>query len=132
MIKDDKMTVANGTRQNLPNYETKWVSLGLETQRQENMVIVLFILVSIGKPISCEMIAGMSGKDEYDVKEVLDKWTEYLNQQEIEGDSCYTINHAGFRDFLKGKTASDGKRRLFREVNQQIAKYWEREMGECH
>lgn len=107
-------------------YQNHWVRMKMETQRQEIMVIVLFILVSIGKPISCEMIAGMAGKDEYDVKEVLDKWTEYLNLQEIEGDSCYTIYHASFRDFLKVKAALDGKRKLFKEVNQQIAEYWEK------
>lgn len=107
-------------------YQNHWVRMGMETQRQEIMVIVLFILVSIGKPISCEMIAGMARKDEYDVKEVLDKWREYLNLQEIEGDICYTIYHASFQDFLKKKTALDGKRKLFKEVNQQIAEYWEK------
>ncbi|MFB8791352.1 MAG: NACHT domain protein [Potamolinea sp.] len=107
-------------------YQNHWVRMKMETQRQEIMVIVLFIFVSIGTPISCEMIAGMAGKDEYDVKVVLDEWTEYLNPQEIEGDSCYTIYHASFRDFLKEKAALSGKRKLFKEVNIQIAEYWEK------
>jgi hypothetical protein len=106
-------------------YQNHWVRMGMDTAPKKMMVIILFILVSIGKPISCETIAGMADKDEYDVREILKQWIEYLNTQDIEGDICYTIYHASFLDFLKDKIVLDGTRKLFKEVNQKIVEYWE-------
>ncbi|WP_337906995.1 hypothetical protein [Iningainema tapete] len=88
---------------------------------QEAKVIILFILVEIGTPIPCEMIANIADKDEYDVQSVLDEWVEYLKAQEIEGEICYSIYHASFLDFLKAKRELKSTRKLFEDVNQRIA-----------
>ncbi|MBE9127629.1 MULTISPECIES: AAA family ATPase [unclassified Coleofasciculus] len=109
-------------------YQVHWVRMGMETKPQEAKVIVLFILVEIGTPIPGEMIAEITEQDEYEVQEVLEEWVEYLREQEIEGDTCYSFYHASFLDFLKGKKELKSTRKLFKEVNQRIVDFWKREM----
>jgi hypothetical protein len=93
------------------------------------MEIVLYILLEIGTPIPCEMIAGIAKEDECDVEAVLDEWVEYLKKQNVDGEICYGIYHASFLDFLKAKREMDSKRKLFRAVNQRITEYLEKRMA---
>ncbi|MEG4197556.1 AAA family ATPase [Microcoleus sp. Pol12A5] len=110
-------------------YQSHWVRMGMEAKPGQLMENVLYILLEIGTPIPCEMIAGITKVDECDVGKVLeDKWVEYLKKQNVEGEICYTIYHASFLDFLKGKREMDSKRKIFKEVNQQIAEYLEEGM----
>ncbi|RCJ25350.1 NACHT domain protein [Nostoc sp. ATCC 43529] len=110
-------------------YQVHWVGMGMDEKPQELKVLILFILVEIGTPIPCEMIADITEQDEYDVQSVLDEWVEYLKPQDIEGELCYSIYHASFLDFLKAKRVLDAKRKLFQEVNQRIADYLVRKMA---
>lgn len=111
-------------------YQTHWVRMGMENAPQKMMVILLFILVEIGTPIPCEMMAKIAEQDEAEVGKVLDEWFEYLTVQEIQGESCYSIYHASFLDFLKDKRELKSTRKLFDEVNRRIADYLEGEMAE--
>ncbi|MEO1378263.1 MAG: NACHT domain-containing protein [Cyanobacteria bacterium J06635_10] len=116
------------TLQQLPSglkdyYQTHWIRMGMDEKPQELKVKILFILVEIGTAITCEMIAEIIEKDEYDVESVLDEWVEYLKPQNIEGQVCYGIYHKSFLDFLKSKRVLNSTRRLFDEVNQRIADY---------
>jgi len=111
-------------------YQSHWRGMGLEAKPGELMEIVLYILLEIGTPIPCEMIAGIAEVDECDVAQVLeDEWVEYLKKQNVEGEICYTIYHASFLDFLKAKREMDAKRKIFKAVNQQIAEYLEKGMA---
>jgi hypothetical protein len=111
-------------------YQNQWVRMGLEAKPWQLMEIVLYILLEIGTPIPCEMIAGIAEVDECDVKKVLeDEWVEYLKKQNVDGEICYGIYHASFLDFLKAKREMDSKRKLFREVNQRITEYLEKRMA---
>lgn len=111
-------------------YQNHWVRMGMDAKPGQLMEIVLYILLEIATPIPCEMIAGIARVDECDVAKVLeDDWIEYLKKQNIEGEICYTIYHASFLDFLKTKREMDAKRRIFKEVNQRIAEYLEKEMA---
>jgi hypothetical protein len=111
-------------------YQNHWVRMGMEAKPGQLMEIVLYILLEIGTPIPCEMIAGIAKVDECDVGKVLeDKWVEYLKKQDVDGEICYTIYHASFLDFLKGKREMDSKRKIFKEVNQRIAEYLEQGMA---
>lgn len=110
-------------------YQTHWVRMGMDDQTQQKMVIILFILVEIGTPIPCEMIADIAEEDEFEVQKVLDYWVEYLKHQNISEENCYSIYHSSFLDFLKEKRVLDSKRKLFQVVNQKIAEYLAREMA---
>ena len=97
--------------------------MGMDAKPQEVKVFILFILVEIGTPITCEMIADIAEQEEYDVQSVLEEWVEYLKKQDIEGEICHSMYHASFLDFLKAKRVLDSERKLFQEVNQRIADY---------
>jgi hypothetical protein len=111
-------------------YQNHWVRMGIEAKPGQLMEIVLYILLQIERWISCEMIAGIADVDECDVKQVLeDEWVQYLKKQNIDGEVCYTIYHASFFDFLKGKRDMDSKRKIFNEVNRRIVEYLEKGMA---
>jgi hypothetical protein len=109
-------------------YQTHWVRMGMDTAPNQLMVVVLFILKEVGTPIPCQMIADIANQDEGEVQSVLDRWIEYLKPQQIDGDTCYNFYHASFLDFLKAKKELDKNRKLFKDVNQRIVDYWERQM----
>jgi hypothetical protein len=110
-------------------YQSHWVRMEMEAKPGQLMEKVLYILLEIATPIPCEMIAGIAKVDECDVGKVLDKWVEYLKKQDVDGKICYTIYHASFLDFLKGKREMDSKRKIFQEVNLRIAEYLEQGMA---
>lgn len=102
-------------------YQQHWGRMGMNERPQEAKVIILFILVEIGTPITSELIAQIAKQDEYDVHLVLDEWVEYLKPQEIDGETCYSIYHTSFLDFLRGKRELKSTRKLFEDVNRSIA-----------
>ncbi|NEO53841.1 MAG: NACHT domain protein [Okeania sp. SIO3B5] len=102
-------------------YQQHWVRMGMEDKPQKDKVIVLFILVESRTLPTLEMIAGWAQEDESDVEDVLKEWVEFLSKQEVEGEICYSIYHASFLDFLKGKRKLDSTRKLFEEVNARMA-----------
>ena len=110
-------------------YQNHWVRMEMEAQPGQLLEMVLYILLEIATPIPCEMIAGIAKVDECSVGKVLDKWVEYLKQQNVDEEICYTIYHASFLDFLKSKREMDSKRKIFQEVNQRIAEYLEMGMA---
>jgi len=102
-------------------YQQHWVRMGMEDKPLENKVIVLFILVESRTLPSLEIIAEWAQQDESDVEDILKEWVEFLSKQEVEGEVCYSIYHASFIDFLKGKRKLDSTRKLFEEVNARMA-----------
>jgi hypothetical protein len=126
--------IANGNYndlelKNLPQglqeyYQIHWVRMGME-DRQPLMVMILFILVEIGTAIPCEMIAEIADADEADVGDILERWREYLTVQDIEEETCWTLYHASFLQFLSQKRELKATRKLFKEVNQRIVNYYQ-------
>ncbi|NET44017.1 NACHT domain protein [Okeania sp. SIO2B3] len=102
-------------------YQDHWKRMGMEDRPQKDKVIVLFILVESRTLPSLEVIAEWARQDESDVEDVLKEWVEFLSKQEVEGEVCYSIYHASFLDFLKGKRKLDSARKLFEEVNARMA-----------
>jgi hypothetical protein len=50
--------------------------------------------------ISAEFIAETIDEDEYEVETVLENWIEFLQQQQIEGQTYYRLYHSSFRNWL--------------------------------
>jgi hypothetical protein len=116
--------------QGLQNYyQTHWERMKMNDSSEKMRVMILFILVEIGTPISGEMIFDIVNEDECDVQDILNEWIEYLKPQPIDEDICYSIYHASFLDFLKRKRELKPTRNLFEDVNQRIVDYWERIQG---
>lgn len=50
--------------------------------------------------MSAEDIAQIIDEDEFDIKEVLENWLEFLHLQRIEGQTRYSLYHSSFRNWL--------------------------------
>jgi len=50
--------------------------------------------------ISAQLIAETIDEDEYDVEAVLENWIEFLQQEQIDREICYSLYHSSFRDWL--------------------------------
>ncbi|MHC5735621.1 P-loop domain-containing protein [Nostoc sp.] len=84
-------------------YEQHWKQMKMDTPDKRTNAIILCVLVEVGKPISCESIARITGRDEYDVLELLSKWLEFLRKQKQILEDYYSIYHQSFADFLRNQ-----------------------------
>ncbi|MFS0516485.1 NACHT domain protein [Nostoc sp. UIC 10607] len=85
-------------------YEQHWKQMEMETPDKRTNAIILCVLVEVGKPISCESIARITKRDEYDVLELLNKWLEFLRKQKQNQEDYYSIYHQSFADFLRNQS----------------------------
>lgn len=81
-------------------YEQHWKQMQMDSLDKRTNAIILCVLVEVGKPISCESIARITGKDEYDVLQLLNRWVEFLRKQKQNQEDYYSIYHQSFADFL--------------------------------
>ncbi|MEH1816829.1 MAG: AAA family ATPase [Nostoc sp.] len=84
-------------------YEQHWKQMEMDTPDKRTNAIILCVLVEVGKPISCKSIARITGRDEYDVLELLNKWLEFLRKQKQNQEDYYSIYHQSFADFLRNQ-----------------------------
>lgn len=69
-------------------------------QGTEHSTDVLNVLIQQQKAISVEAIAEIIDTDEYEVEEVLESWLEFLHQEQIDGETYYSLYHSSFRHWL--------------------------------
>lgn len=84
-------------------YQTHWERMGMDTKEMRQNAIILYVLVEAGKPISSGTIASITSRDEDEVLEVLEEWTQFLRRQRIKEEECYSMYHKSFTDFLRDK-----------------------------
>ncbi|MEH2352582.1 AAA family ATPase [Nostoc sp.] len=84
-------------------YEQHWKQMEMDTPDKRTNAIILCVLVEVGKPISCESIARITKREEYDVLELLNKWLEFLRKQKENQEDYYSIYHQSFADFLRNQ-----------------------------
>jgi ABC-type dipeptide/oligopeptide/nickel transport system ATPase component len=61
--------------------------------------------VSMGWGVNA--IAQTINEDAYEVEEVLENWFEFLRQQKVDGEICYSLYHPNFADWLLEKIKID-------------------------
>ncbi|MGB3514587.1 MAG: AAA family ATPase [Microcoleaceae cyanobacterium] len=81
-------------------YHSLWQKMGGDGLSEIELG-VLRVLVEEEEGVSVEAISQFIDVDEYDVEEVLENWLEFLHQQEIGGEICYSLYHWSFRKFLQ-------------------------------
>lgn len=134
--------IADGDYDNLENlkelpdgllnyYQNHWERMGMETKEMRKNAIILYVLVVAGKPITCNSIARITKRNKYEILEVLENkdWVGLLRRQQLKGETCYTIYHKSFADFLLDKPTLkineillDDIQRLLSDANDRI---WE-------
>ena len=82
-------------------YEFHWRRMGMTAKPLPvTKINVVYHLSESHQPISRQLISEYIGEPQLTVQEVLDEWQEFLHKQPIEGEICYNVYHASFRDFL--------------------------------
>ena len=109
-------------------YWHHWDRKGMTGERQRQKVAVIYILVELGDPNSCETIAKIARQDEYDVQQLLQEWIEFLRKEEMAGQTCYSLYHASYRDFLHDKLTLEKTGVTLKEINKRIGDYLSRKM----
>jgi Cdc6-like AAA superfamily ATPase len=103
-------------------YEDHWRRMGMtETSRPRYKVKIVYVLAELKEPISRSLIAEFAQEDTLTVQEVLDRWREFLREESIEGQTCYSIYHASFSDFLYRKDIVQAAGDLLNQVKRQIS-----------
>jgi hypothetical protein len=103
-------------------YEDHWRRMGMtEQSRPRSKVKIVYVLAELKEPISRSLIAEFSQEDALTVQEVLDQWREFLREEVIEGQTCHSIYHASFSDFLYRKDIVQAAGDLLNQVKRQIA-----------
>ena len=113
----------------LQYYEQHWERMGMTGKNKENAAI-LFVLIEAGKAISCDSIAEVVCRDEYEVLEVLREWRGFLKNPFVEGEDCYAIYHQSFGDFLQQKPAIKRAAKLLSDNNSRFWEQLESDEGE--
>ena len=93
-----------------------------EPSRPRHKVKIVYVLAELKEPISRSLIAEFAQEDILTVQEVLDRWREFLREEQIEGQTCYSIYHASFSDFLYRKDIVQAAGELLDRLKQQITK----------
>ncbi|MEH2366917.1 ATP-binding protein [Nostoc sp.] len=81
-------------------YQNHLEKMNLATHKQQSMALQVLNILVQEQPISIEAIAERLDVDEYEIKEILDKWREFLNLESIAAEMHYSVYHANFRDWL--------------------------------
>jgi Swt1-like HEPN len=122
----DRGTYQNTSLAGLPQglesyYEDHWRRMGMtEQSRPRYKVKIVYVLAELKEPISRPLIAEFAQEDALTVQEVLDRWQEFLREESIDGQTCYSIYHASFSDFLYRKDIVQAAGDLLNQVKRQI------------
>ena len=104
-------------------YGDHWRRMGMtEASRPRHKVKIVYVLAELKEPISRSLIAEFAQEDILTVQEVLDRWREFLREEQREGQTCYSIYHASFSDFLYRKDIVQAAGELLNQLKQQITK----------
>ncbi|MEG4488375.1 ATP-binding protein [Microcoleus sp. D2_18a_B4] len=104
-------------------YQQHWQLMGMTNERQRHKVEIIYILVELALPVSCQLIADIAEQDIYQVQEVLEDWIEFFSEEELKAQICYSIYHSSFVDFLHDTPTLKNSRVTLQEINGRIAKY---------
>ncbi len=111
-------------------YEEHWKLKGMNTERERYKVVIICILLELSEQISCELIADISEENIDKVQLLLDEWIEFFNQEKLEEQTCYSIYHFSYAEFLDKKLEQKKLTVTRREINTKISDFFEKEMDE--
>lgn len=111
-------------------YYQHWQRMGMTAKPLPRTKIkIVYVLAEARKPVSSLLISQFAGEDALTVQEVLDEWDQFLREEQIEGQTRYSIYHASFQDFLHRKEIVKKAGITIRDINTLIADNLAEELG---
>ena len=103
-------------------YEDHWRRMGMTAKPLPRTKIkIVYVLAELREPVSRELIAEFAGEDAFTVQEVVDEWEQFLREMQVDGQTCYSIYHSSFCDFLVRKDIVQAAGVSLRLINVLIA-----------
>lgn len=85
-------------------YQDHWQRMGMMTRPTPNTKLkIIYLLCEIIRPASRQLIGDFAQETELIIQSVLDEWQQFLHEQYLENQTCYSVYHTSFRDFLHRK-----------------------------
>ncbi|NEO48236.1 MAG: hypothetical protein F6K55_30605 [Moorea sp. SIO4A3] len=113
-------------------YEDHWVRMGMTAKSLPRTKLkIVYILGEIRQPVSRRTISKYASEEQLTVQDVIDEWEQFLNEQPIDDQTCYSIYHASFQDFLHRKDIVQAAGVDIKDINGMIAdRLWEGLFGD--
>jgi Swt1-like HEPN len=103
-------------------YEDHWRRMGMIAKPIPRAKLkIVYVLAELQEPVSRSLISEFAQEDPLTVQAVLDQWREFLREDLIDQQTCYSIYHASFSDFLHRKDIVQAAGDLLGQVKRQIA-----------
>lgn len=103
-------------------YEEHWRRMGMmDKERKRTKIKIVYVLAELREPVSRQLIADFASEDAFTVQEVLDEWEQFLRQEQVDGQTCYSIYHLSFCDFLSRKDIVQAAGVTLQGINALIA-----------
>ncbi|MCP6758503.1 MAG: NACHT domain-containing protein [Fischerella sp. CENA71] len=104
----------------LQYYQTHWERMGMNTKEMRQNAIILYVIVEAENKISSTTISRITNRNESEVLEVLEEWSQFLRRQVIKGEECYSMYHKSFTDFLRDKPTIKKNNFLLQDIQRLI------------
>lgn len=103
-------------------YQDHWRRMGMDAKPpSRGKISIIYVLVELLQPAPTALIAEVVDQEPVVVQGTLDLWLQFLRQEEIEGETCYSVYHSSFRDFLHDKEIVRQSEVTIPEINALIA-----------
>lgn len=85
-------------------YEDHWERMGMRDDPvPRDKIRIVYVMAEVRRPVSRSLIAAFAGEDAVLVQKVIDNWRQFLHEQQVDGESRYSLYHTSFLDFLHDK-----------------------------
>jgi hypothetical protein len=103
-------------------YEDHWRRMGMIAKPiPRDKLKIVYVLAELQEPVSRSLISEFAQEDPLTVQAVIDQWREFLREDVVDQQTCYSIYHASFSDFLHRKDIVQAAGDLLGQVKRQIA-----------
>ncbi len=103
-------------------YAAHWKQMGMmQKPLPRHKIEIVYVLAELRSSVSCQDLSDFTKIDTITIQEVLDEWEQFLEKKQIEGETCYSIYHQSFCDFLARKDIVKAAGIDKKNINAQIA-----------
>ncbi len=104
-------------------YYSHWQLMGMTSRPlPKDKIKIVYTICALRRPVSCEEIAERSGQEKLIVQDVINKWVEFLHEQNNYQPPRYNFYHESFRDFLNRQDIVEAAGESLQSISAEVAK----------
>lgn len=103
-------------------YESHWRIMGMTKKPlPKDKIKIIYVMCALKSAVSREMIVKYSQEDDLTVQEVLEDWTQFLQEQKTYQPPRYRFYHESFRDFLQRQDIVEAAEVSLPQISAEVA-----------